>query len=472
MTVPAKSTASRRPKLRALQWRVAILTWVSYASYYLTRKPFSVVKSRLQSDLGISEVALGAIDTAYLGLYAVGQFVNGALGDRVGARRMIGIGMLASAAVSLAMGFASTTVMFLVLAGINGLFQSTGWPNNVKAMTPWFQASSRGKVMGLWCTCYQVGGIAATALATALLVTIGWRWAFRVPGCWVAGVGMIILLFLVERPQDKGLAAVDLQPDGDASARQGRPVAGQDDASVAEPEPPGDPTPGQHEPQRVGFAAMIREPVVWSLGLAYFGLKLIRYSLLFWLPYYLTKIGYDEGTAGYLSTAFEAGGIIGAIGVGWLSDKQFAGARARLLVPMLVALAGALGLYRLVGETGIVANALSMALVGFLLFGPDALISGAAAQDVGGGASAASAAGIINGVGSIGAMLQAVVTVGVRQTWGWSVLFYIFIGLALLSAAALVPMALRERSRACQARSRATSDSSPRRSSSSKCAGR
>ncbi|MBW2455376.1 MAG: MFS transporter [Deltaproteobacteria bacterium] len=452
MTVPTPSTADRKPKLASLQWRVAVLTWVSYASYYLTRKHFSVAKSRLQGEFGLSEAALGAIDTAYLGLYAVGQFVNGALGDRVGARRMIGVGMLASAATSVVMGFGTTTTLFLVCFGLNGLFQSTGWPNNVKAMTPWFSAKSRGKVMGLWCTCYQVGGIAATALATTLLVTLGWRWAFRVPGAWVAGIGAIVLLFLVERPQDRGLPPVDppagadgpaassdggadetSAEDGEANAGDGAGDDGESEASAAE---------------RTGFSAMIRKPVVWSLGLAYFGLKLIRYSLLFWLPYYLTQIGYDEGTAGYLSTAFEAGGIAGAIGVGWLSDKRFPGARARLLVPMLIALAGALGVYRLVGEAGIVANATSMALVGFLLFGPDALISGAAAQDVGGGASAASAAGIINGVGSIGAMLQAFVTVGVHQTWGWGALFYVFIGLALFSASALVPMALREGARA------------------------
>ncbi len=441
MTVPAKSIADRRSRLSVLRWRVAILTWVSYASYYLTRKHFSVVKSRLESDLGISEAALGAIDTAYLGLYAVGQFVNGALGDRIGARRMIGIGMLASAAASVVMGFGTTTTLFLVCFGINGLFQATGWPNNVKAMTPWFSAGSRGKVMGLWCTCYQVGGIVATALATVILVTLGWRWAFRIPGCWVAGVGMIILLFLVEKPQDKGLPPVDGSADDEAR-------------------PPGGPTPGSVTAQRTGFSAMIRKPVVWSLGIAYFGLKLIRYSLLFWLPYYLTKTGYDEGTAGYLSTAFEAGGIFGAIGVGWLSDKHFPGARARLLVPMLIALAAALGLYRLVSDSGIVANATSMALVGFLLFGPDSLISGAAAQDVGGGASAASAAGIINGLGSIGAMLQAFVTVGVRQAWGWGALFYVFIGLASFSAAALVPMALRERDRARRGEGSAASEPS------------
>ena len=404
--------------LRSLRIRVFALTWVSYASYYLTRKNLAVVKDRLNLDLGISVGTLGAIDTLYLSLYALGQFVNGALGDRFGARRIIGIGMIASAVTAFVFGLGSTAAVFLLAFGVNGYFQSTGWPNNVKAMTPWFGRRSRGKIMGFWCTNYQVGGLVATPLATVLLVHIGWRAAFFVPGVWVAAIGAVILLFLVERPEDRGLPPVE-----DAELPQAD--------SVTAP--------------KVAFAEMIRIPAIWALGGAYFGLKLIRYSLLFWLPFYLRRsLGYSEGAAGYLSVTFEAGGIIGAIATGWISDRYFPNRRALLTAPMVLGLAFALYLYQQVGALGMVANGLSMALVGFLLFGPDALISGAAAQDLGGGGAAGSAAGIINGLGSIGAAFQGLVTAGVSERWGWGALFYVFVGLALCSGLALVPLALRK----------------------------
>ena len=54
------------------------------------------------------------------------------------------------------------------------------------------------------------------------------------------------------------------------------------------------------------------------------------------------------------------------------------------LLLALPALAGALLVFQTVGSTGMLPLTLSLALVGFLLFGPDALISGAAAQDIGG----------------------------------------------------------------------------------------
>jgi sugar phosphate permease len=404
---------------RRLQARTFGLTWLSYASYYATRKNFSVVKSRLDTDLHVGVAALGAIDTAYLVAYAAGQFLNGALGDRFGAKRMIGFGMLASAAACCAFGLGSTSSLFLLAFGLNGLAQATGWPNNVKTMGAWFERRVRGRVMGIWSTNYQVGGLLATAAATALLVHHGWRSAFFVPSIWVALVGGIVLLALVEKPADRGLSM--------------------------EREPFVEPEPGSR-PEGSPFGAMMRTPAVWILGTAYFGLKLIRYSLLFWLPFFLTRrLGYDEGSSGYMSTAFEAGGIAGCIAVGWLADRRFSANPIRLVVPVLAALAGALVLVRAAAPHGSAAIVGSLATVGFLLFGPDTLISGAAAQNLGRGRATASAAGIINGFGSVGAACQGMLTAYVSQRFGWDALFLVFVAVAAFSAIALVPLAWRAR---------------------------
>ncbi|MEZ4267503.1 MAG: MFS transporter [Myxococcota bacterium] len=419
--------------MRSLQVRVFALTWLSYASFYLTRKDFSVVKGRLESDLDLTLAQLGMIDTLYLAAYAVGQFVSGSLGDRFGPRRILAVGMIGTATCAAAFGASSLFVPFLAAFAINGLFQSTGWSNNVAAMAPWFGRKVRGLVMGFWATNYQVGGLLATALAGWLLVHYGWRAAFFVPAAWVGGVGLLLFFFLVERPGDVGLPPVDheerppeIQP-GPATSAAATPAAAVDPDAPARPS---------------GMRRMLRSPTVWALGASYFCIKLIRYSLLFWLPYYLHKrLGYEEDVAAYLSTAFEAGGIVGVIAVGWVSDRFFSDNRARLIAPTLLALAVALAAYRIVGDWGMAANAISMAIVGFLLFGPDALLSGAAAQDIGGDDAAASAAGIINGLGSIGAILQGVVTATISAMYGWDALFYVFVLTATLAAVAVLPLA-------------------------------
>lgn len=426
MSVETDSTEAAR--LKQYQARAFALTWFSYAGYYLTRKPVSVVKKRLMEELGISSFWLGIMDTAYLAAYALGQFLCGMIGDRAGARKLLGYGMLGTAACSAAFGFSGVAFLFVLFWFLNGLLQSSGWPGNVKAMTPWFSPKSRGMVMGLWGTCYQVGGVVGTALAAWLLVNLGWRSAFFVPAALVALVGGAILLWLVEHPSQVGLRL----PDASGSAPTRALEAGQAPVMPVVEAP-------------MSMLEALRLPGILNLGAAYFGLKLIRYTLLFWLPFYLSKeLGYAEDTAGYLSTAFEVGGIVGAIGVGYLSDKYFAQRRMVLAAPLIFCIGLALLLYMAVGSLGMAANAAAMALTGFLLFGPDALISGAAAQDLGGTRAAASAAGVINGLGSIGAILQGVVTTTVSEAYGWNGLFYVLVGLAVLSSLSLAPLVIQQ----------------------------
>ncbi|HEX9577605.1 MAG TPA: MFS transporter [Myxococcales bacterium] len=385
------------------RWRVFVLTWLSYASYYFARKNFPVAKASIQRQLGVTTAGLAAIDTGYLTTYALGQFAGGWLGDRIGSRRLIGFGMLGSAALCAAFGASSTAAAFGLFFGLNGFLQATGWPGNVKAMAAWYGPKERGAVMGFWSTCFQVGPLAATAAAVWLRDVAGWRYAFFVPAAWVGLVGLLVLFFLEEGPAQER----------------------------AEAEP-------KHASVRAARWTALRNPVVWLLGASYFGMKLIRYCIDFWQPYYLEKgLGYSQTVAGYASTAFQFGGIFGAIIVGWISDRLFPGRRGAVAAVCTVALAASLALYGVVAPLGLWIQFAGMALVGFFLFGPDSLISGVAAQDLGGPLAAATVAGFINGCGSVGAIAQGALVAGVSNRFGWQAVFQALMVLAAISSVAL-----------------------------------
>ncbi len=387
--------------MRSNRSRVFGLTWLSYAVYYFGRKSFPVVKATLETSFGIGRPALALIDTAYLATYAVGQFSMGWLGDRIGARRLIAWGMLGSSAVCLAFGFSSAALVFAVLFGLNGLFQATGWSGNVKAMGEAYGPKERGAVMGLWTTCFQVGPLAATAMAAYLLKHSGWRAAFLYPAACVGVVGVAVWLLLPERKRE-------------ASTVEGR-------ASRA-----------------AAASTALKNPIVWLLGLSYFGMKLIRYCIDFWQPYYLERaLGYAKDDAAYFSTAFQFGGIFGSIAIGWISDRWFSDRRGAVAMVSTALLALSLLLYSVVGPLGRIEGALALALVGFFLFGPDALISGVAAQDMGGPLATATVAGFINGCGSVGAIAQGLVVVTVSEKFGWGAVFQVLMGLAAFSSVAL-----------------------------------
>jgi sugar phosphate permease len=401
--------------LARIKARVFALTWLSYASYYLVRKNFSVAKKAIKDDVGISQSDLFHIDTGYLAAYAVGQFIWGFTSDRAGARRVIAFGMLATAGCSVLFGRSSAYALFALVWGLNGLAQATGWAANIKAMGGAFGAEGRGRVMGLWTTCYVVGGLVANPIAVYWLEAQGWRWAFFGPAIWVAIVGVAVLLLL---------------PDG------------KEPSLTAKEEPKHD-----AEEARAARARVLRTPLIWVLGASYFLMKLTRYVLLFWLVYYMELeignggLGYEKKLAANAALMFEVGGTAGAIVVGWASDRWFRGKRVAVSAASLVILAACLALYGRYAAAGLLPNLALLALVGFFLFGPDSLVSGAAAQDIGGPAGAATAAGIINGMGSVGPIFGSELANAMTARYGWSAFYAMLGGGALLSALILLPYA-------------------------------
>ena len=396
---------SQDNRRRNLVWGA---TWLAYAAYYLGRKGFSAAKHSLKGAGLLDTPALGAIDTAYLAAYSVGQFVSGVLGDRVGARRLVGFGLLASAALCAAFGSVSSALLFAVLFTLNGVAQATGWPGTTRAMAEWTTPANRGTVMGLWSTCYQVGPFLAGPLAGALIARYGWRAAFHVPALLMALVALLVLWLV--RPGPRPVQTVPTTSEEDAAER------------------------------RLAQARVIRNPVLWSYGASYFFIKFTRYALALWLPFYLQEqLGYAVDKANNVASAFEGGGFVGVIAMGALSDRLKLG-RVPLSAASLLALAVALfACAKLVGDSTWL-NLLLLALIGAFLFAPDSILCGAAAQDAGGRQAASMATGFVNGVGSTGAFIEGLTVPLLAKSLGWSALFPCLVGMAVLGALCLLPV--------------------------------
>ncbi|HET9953303.1 MAG TPA: MFS transporter [Polyangiaceae bacterium] len=400
--------------------RAWTLSWLAYAIYYVGRKGFSVSKKTMAAEFGLSEATLGGIDTAYLIAYTVGQFTSGWLGDRIGARRLLGYGLLGSGLACAAFGFGSSASVFAVSFLINGLFQATGWPGAVRAMSEWTTPKNRGTVMAFWATCYQVGGVVANALCAYFLVHWGFRSAFWGPALILGSMGLALLRWLEAGRSEQ-------TPLGSAGSEQ--------PASAAKDQVP---SAGPHV--SAAQLHLLRNPFLWSYGASYFFIKFIRYTLLFWLPYYLsTQHAYAADVAANVSSAFELGGVVGVIALGTLSDRLPALSRAVWSALSLLGLAAALFLYIELASRGWFWNAAGLALIGALLFGPDALLSGAAAQDAGGARAAAMAGGMVNGLGSLGAIAEGLVVPRLSARLGWPALFPTLVVLALAAAFCLLP---------------------------------
>ena len=373
-----KQTSSYRP------WQLKILTatWLSYAGYYFCRKAFYVVKADLAETLALTTIDLANLGTAYLVFYMIGQFSSAYFGKRLGPKLLLLAGMGISIACNIMFGISNGFWTMFVFLSLNGLAQGTGWPGCIGSLAYWFKRKQRGSVLGMWSTCYQVGSVVATSFAAYILGQYGWRWSFFGASTILLIVWVIVLFLHPNRPEDVGLTPLVDSEDSD------------DDASKV-------------DGNSLGWTKEVVVTIV-MMGLVYFCIKFLRYALWSWAPFFLRNNFQLAGdNAGYLSTVFDMAGFAGVIAAGFVSDKLFKGRRSFLAFIMLALMTLSFILMQVKGSTSVLFFTISMGLAGFMLYGPDSLLSGVGAIDVGAKKGALSAAGIINGIGSIGPIFQS-----------------------------------------------------------------
>ncbi|MFZ6012293.1 MAG: MFS transporter, partial [Bacteroidota bacterium] len=178
---------------------------------------------------------------------------------------------------------------------------------------------------------------------------------------------------------------------------------------------------------------------LWATASMYFFLKMTRYAFLFWLPIYMVEaLGYENEMAGYMSSAYELAGFFGILLAGYVSDKFFNSRRFPVATVMLFGLAFSCLMLPLLSDISMIATLASIALIGMMTYGPDSLMSATGAIDIGGENGAATAVGVINGIGSMGQLISPFVVTFFSKTYGWDGLFYFFVGLSLISSLILL----------------------------------
>lgn len=298
---------------------VLILTFLAYASYHATRKTTSIVKSTLDpeaSDVSLKFIPwrktylhepaesrklswklgdgwapfngsdgtslLGELDVAFLSVYAFGMYFSGHLGDRLDLRVLLTVGMIGTGLFTSLFGVGywgniHNYFYFLIVQMVAGLFQSTGWPSVVAMVGNWFGKSKRGLIMGIWNAHTSVGNITGSLIASALL-SYGWGWSFVVPGLMIAFLGLMIFFFLPVTPESVGC---DREEDVLHFPRKiGEEVTEpllRSETAVKE--------------KAVGFIQAWKIPGVATFAFCLFFSKLVAYTFLYWLPFYISHTG-------------------------------------------------------------------------------------------------------------------------------------------------------------------------------------
>jgi MFS transporter, OPA family, glycerol-3-phosphate transporter len=385
---------------------------VAYASLYLCRANVDAAFPLLGKAFGFTKTELGTLSSFSIAAYAVGKLVLGSVGDVIGGKRLIALAMAGSVVATLAFGLSSTFVGFVVCASLNRFAQSGGWSGAVSVVAHRFDRSRHGLVMGVLSTSYELGNVAAILLCSAITSRIGgWRPLFTINPLLLAVAFVFVSLTL------RGEQTASGEPD----------VTGE-----------------QHASLRHVLGALIRRRDLWTIALLSVLLTFLRIGFLTWTPTFLYELSQASGASALSgsiakSAIFPAAGVIAALLVGPITDKLGPGKRAPAMAASLLVVVGLVIFLAHGGVRSVLPAALLIGGVGLFLLGPYSLLAGALALDVSHKRGAATAAGIIDSAGYVGASLAGVVIGRVADQRGWTAALDVVAGAAI--AAALVACA-------------------------------
>lgn len=404
--------------------RIFFTVWITYMIYYIGRTNISIAKPYLMADYEITATVMGFVGTTFFLAYALGQFVNGFLGDKVGPRRFITIGLIVSAVLNLFMGVAFEFIWVAFLFwGLNGYFQAMGWAPSVKTIANWHPPEKRGKWSSRLATSYLLGGVVSWLIAIAITdenaLNLDWRFSFIIPG--IIMFIMAIHFFIRGRnaPEEVGLPTLEEECDGKIVMGECR-----DDEFLG---------------FKYTFNTIIKTRTVLFASFGLFCLNMVRYGLTDWLPYLLSpEITGADYFGTWKSIFYPIGGTIGVLVGAWISDKFTGKRRMPVICVLFLLLSFTLFIYTLLPPLDMVFGIPVLLLIGFLNFGPHALLVATIPMEFGTRKAASAATGFIDGWGYIGAAITTFTSGALIDAAGSGAAFLLWIIVALVGGLVLL----------------------------------
>lgn len=387
------------PRIRRSQTLAMVLLVVCGVINYLDRATLAVANEYIRADLGLSLGQMGLLLSAFSWSYALCQLPVGALVDRVGARRLLFIGLVVWSLAQMAGGFASTFGYFVMARIVLGIGEAPHFPAAARVVSHWFPLRSRGTPTGIFNSASPLGVALAPICLVPLIAATSWHWAFFVTG----GMGLVaalVWLALYRDPVHKDMSAEELSYLGVADAGAAAPTMSFD-----------------------AWCELFRHRATWGMMLGFFGSVYLNWVYLTWLPGYLrTERHMDLASAGLAASVPFFCGFAGALVAGWASDRVAKGATSPVAGRRNAVVVAMLGMVAFTIPAALVeSNVAAVACISMVIFLANAssacswsLVSVTAPPS-----RVASLGAIQNFGGFLGGALAPVLTGYIAQSWSF-----------------------------------------------------
>lgn len=287
---------------------VAVMSAASFVSYVL-RTDISIVGDAIMTDLGLTQVQLGMVFSAFAWGYGLFQFPGGVWADILGSRKsltIIAVGwflMTALTGIVLDPSLLPTSLILATLIVIRflvGVAHAPLFPIVGGTIGNWFPVSRWALPNGLTSAALTLGAAAAAPLVVWLMYLVGWRHSFFL----TAPLGILIAVLWWWNVRD-------FPAEHPGVSRQELDIIDTDR-----------PPPRHAAEEKAVWKLTLRNPNVLLLTASYFCMNYIFYLFFNWFFIYLVDVrGVGRDEAGFLTATQWIVGAVGATLGGYLCDR-------------------------------------------------------------------------------------------------------------------------------------------------------
>jgi len=314
----------------------------------------SIALPSIMQEWSLSRVSFAPVLAGGTVGMAIGGATAGIAGDRFGRRFVLIASVLAFGVLTAAVSMADGLWTLGILRFLAGLGLGGAMPNAAALASEYVPRRDRPVAVTVTIVCVPVGGALAAFVAGRVLPATGWRAIFAIGGMLPVVVAIIVARmlpesprYLVRRPARWPELLTTLRRMGHDVGAGAAFTEGQEGQEVREGQEGREGRKRQEGKEgRVGLVAQVgalfaRDFRGDTLALwgAFFFCMLAVYSAFNWVPSMLTGAGLGLVTASNGLTAFNLGGVAGAIGGGLLIARL--GSRSAMLAMSAGSIAGA-----------------------------------------------------------------------------------------------------------------------------------
>ena len=395
----------------AVRWRIAILLAVIPPINYIDRSVFGVVAPMIREQFDIGDADYGLITSGFLLAYGIGQLISGPLIDRLGTKRSFSLAAVFWSVATILHALGRGLWSFFALRILLGLAEAANFPAASKAVAQWFPANERSTAVAIFMLGAGLGAIITPPLTVWTLQTLGWQWAFIIPG----SLGLI-WVFLWQRWYHLPETHPTIEPTEKALILEQR----------------------SNQQSQGSWTALLSYREFWGILIARVVSDFPFYFFLFWLPQYLIDVrGFDLRAIAMFAWLPWVAADLGALTGGSLSSalvtRGYTINRARKTVIWLGAVLVALAV---IPAYYTASSALALALICFGLFAIQ--VKGSVfftlPTDLFPADRVATVWGVFGAVGSLGGSLLGLLAGYLIQEAGYESVFLLIASLHLVSA--------------------------------------